>query len=51
MITEPVVIVQIHIKAIINLPIVAKENQSISEGFLTTPHLHALQALKRPTME
>ena len=44
-------IVQTHVKAIIDLPAMAKENsidlRRISED--ATKHLHALQALKRPT--
>ena len=44
-------IVQIHIKTIMDLPAMAKENamdlRRISDG---AKHLHALQVLKRPTM-
>jgi len=43
------VIVQTHVKAILDLPAMAKENsidpRRISDG--TAKHLHALQALKR----
>ncbi|XP_018313929.1 uncharacterized protein [Mycetomoellerius zeteki] len=45
------VIVQTHVKAIMELPAMAKENsidlRKISDG--ATKHLHALRALKRPT--
>ncbi|KYQ59009.1 hypothetical protein ALC60_01980 [Trachymyrmex zeteki] len=44
------VIIQSHVKAILDLPLMSKENsvdlRKISDG--TSKHLHALQALKRP---
>lgn len=47
------VIVQNHIKAIMELPSMTKENytelRQIADG--ATKHLHALQALKRPTAQ